>query len=169
MQNSETFYFTEKSSLKKDPHLKQPNCMKWTQTFNTTSNIKIAEYKTSDPFNIHVNDPLLKSSIKHGNHQSIPRIIEEGKCWERKIQKYILNLNTWKTCQDPGISYNIIKENADIFTKYFILVFNHAIMQSESKKEENLRPVFTLPKLSNNFERCTFFQIYQFMELHLSK
>ena len=146
LEISETFSFwLNHLSWKTNTCIKQQNYIEWPQTFNPffsniASNLNIAKYKNFDSFAIQVNDPVLKALVQYRNHSSILGIREEGKgnsqfsvfCVEReKNQKQIRNLDNWKACRDLDNPSKIIFKNVEIFTNYFLLGFNNAIMQSK--------------------------------------
>ena len=105
------------------------------------------------------------------------------------LVKYFATDCSW-TKSLPVFRYipsKIIKENTDIFTDYLYSSFNNSIYQSEflsilkleniapvfkksdRNSKENCRPVSILSKISKNFERYMFRQIFNFMNSDLAK
>ena len=98
-----------------------------------------------------------------------------------------MNLDVSEACQDTNIPSTIVKENADIFTSFLHPSFNTSVINSEFPSvlkqanitkifrngerysKDNYRPVSILPNMSKIFERCIFRQIYEYMDVFLSR
>ena len=89
---------------------------------------------------------------------------------KEEILKEILSLNSSKVIQDTDVPTKIPKDNADIFSDFFLLGFNNSITTSifpsslkqaiirpvfkkgDKNSKENYRPVSILPNISKIFE-----------------
>ena len=89
---------------------------------------------------------------------------------KEEILKEILSLNSSKVIQDTDVPTKIPKDNADIFSDFFLLGFNNSITTSifpssvkqaiirpvfkkgDKNSKENYRPVSILPNISKMFE-----------------
>ena len=85
-----------------------------------------------------MNDLVIKCSVKYRNR---PSILKMGEVCNRKqcslfsfshvdkeeILKEILSLDSSKVSQDTDIPTKILKDNADIFSDFFLSGFNNSI------------------------------------------
>ena len=105
---------------------------------------------------------------------------------KEEILKEILSLDSSKVSLDTDIPTKILKDNADIFSDFFLSGFNNSITTSifpssqqaiirpvfkkgDKNSKENYRPVSLLPNISKIFEQLLFKQISNFMEPLFSK
>ena len=98
---------------------------------NVIKNLMVPKYSEYDPSIDRVENRTIRAILKYRNHPSILAICERKKaqinfCFKEvsieEIQKEILNLNNKKTSQNPDIPTKIIKENSDIFEKFYVLL-----------------------------------------------
>ena len=90
------------------------------------SNLNIPEYSDPAPISNDINDPVLKSILKHKDHPSIKAIEKITKLnslfklsnvEKREMRNEIVNLDASKLCQDTDVPTKIVKESADIFAE----------------------------------------------------
>ena len=93
------------------------------------TNLKIPEYTDSDSSSENITDPIIKTILKYRNHPSMLPI--EEPCQERstspfsfsevfkeEVLRYILNLDTSKTCEDTDVPTRFVKEKTYIFAEF---------------------------------------------------
>ena len=96
---------------------------------NTVINLNVTEYHDCESISGNISNPILKAIAKYRNHFSIKAIKRVSNLKDlftsdivdrEKILKEINSLDHTKTCQESDVPTKIIKENTDIFQKFFI-------------------------------------------------
>ena len=103
------------------------------------------------------------------------------------IKKVTRELHIKNVSQLLDIPTKIIKQNADIFSEFFLVNINHTINNSTFPKQlkwvdvkpvfkknsrtdkENYRPVSILPNISKIYERCLYKQLYDYFDVIFSR
>ena len=105
------------------------------------------------------------------------------------VKKVTRELDITKASQLLDIPTKIIKQNAVIFSEFFVVNINHSLSISNStfpeqlklayvkpvfKKnsrsgKENYRPVSILPNISKIYERCLYEQLYDYFDVIFSR
>ena len=103
------------------------------------------------------------------------------------IKKVTRELHITEASLLLDIPTNIIKQNADIFSKFFFVNINDSINNSTFPEElklagvepmfkknsrtdkENYRPVSILPNISKIYERCLYKQLYDYFDVIFSR
>ena len=118
-------------------------------------------------------DPVLNAIENFSNHASVLKIKEardSSDCFSFKlvsiedICKEILALDASKATQREDIPTKIIKNNSDIFSKFFQANLNNTVETStfpEQLKYAEMKPVFKNPELTRKtIDQSVFFLIY---------
>ena len=141
-------------------------------------------------------DPVLNAIEKFSHHASVLKIKEarnSSDCFSFKlvtiedICKEIRALDASKATQSYDIPTKIIKNNSDIFSRFFQANFNNAIETSTFPEQlkyadvkpvfkkdsrtdkKNYRPISILPNVSKIYERCINKQLEEYFQALLSK
>ena len=142
------------------------------------------------------NEPILNYINKFKNHPSI-KVIKSRKKEEQtftfsyvsyeEVLNEIRKLQTTKTTQQNDIPTKILKENSEVFARYFHKNINFCIENSifpsdlkvadvtpafkkKSKtSKDNYRPISILPNISKIYERCLYNQMQTYFDNLLSK
>ena len=136
-------------------------------------------------------DPVLNATENFSPHASIPKIKEardSSDCFSFKlvtledICKEILALDASKATQSHDIPTKIIKNNSDIFSKFFQANLNNTIETSTFPEQlkyvdvkpvfkkdsrtdmNNYRPIIILPNVSKIYERCLNKQLEEYFQ-----
>ena len=163
---------------------------------NIVSSLKISpkgNYETDDG---NDNEPILNYINKFKNHPSI-KVIKSRKKEEQtftfnyvsydEVLNEIMKLQTATTTQQNDIPTKILKENSEVFARYFHKNINFCIENSifpsdlkvadvtpafktKSKiSEDNYRPISILPNISKIYEKCLYNQVQTYFDNILSK
>ena len=100
---------------------------------NIAINRNVPEYHDCEGVSKNISEPILKAIVKYRNHPSIGAIKRVSHSndfsfdivGKEKILKEIISLVHTNACQESHIPTQIIKENADIFQKFFISCLMH--------------------------------------------
>ena len=141
-------------------------------------------------------DPVLNAIENFSHHASVLKIKEardSTDCFSFKlvsiedICKEIRALDASKATQSDDIPTKIIKNNSDIFSRFFQANFNNAIETSTFPEQlkyadvkpvfkkdsrtdkKNYRPISILPNISKIYERCINKQLEEYFQALLSK
>ena len=141
-------------------------------------------------------DPAINAIESFSHHASVLKIKEarnSSDCFSFKlvtiedICKEIRALDASKVTQSDDIPTKIIKNNSDIFSRFFQANFNNAIETSTFPEQlkyadvkpvfkkdsrtdkKNYRPIGILPKVSKIYERCINKQLEEYFQALLSK
>ena len=141
-------------------------------------------------------DPVLNAIESFSHHASVLKIKEarnSSDCFSFKlvtiedICKEIRALDASKVTQSDDIPTKIIKNNSDIFSRFFQANFNNAIETSTFPEQlkyadvkpvfkkdsrtdkKNYRPISILPNISKIYERCINKQLEEYFQALLSK
>ena len=72
-------------------------------------------------------------------HHTLEKVCKENSAspfsfselYKEEIRRGILNLDTFKTCQDTDVPTRVIKENADIFAEFLHSSINESVKKSQ--------------------------------------
>ena len=163
---------------------------------NAVKNLKIPEFKDTNPLTENIPHPAFKAILKYKNHPSIIAIKNArrnglgfyfSEVSVDDICKELKKLNPRKAAQNTDIPIKILKENADIFSSCIYDFFKETIRSGKfpsilkkaniapvfkkgfKRSKENYRPVSILPVISKIFEKMISKPITSFMDPLLSK
>ena len=132
------------------------------------------------------NETILNCINKFKNHPSI-KVIKSRKKEEQtftfnyvsyeEVLNEVRKLQTTKTTQQNDITTKILKENSEVFARYFHKNINFCIenliflsdFQKKSKTSKDNRPISILPNVSKIYERCLYNQMQTYFDNLLSK
>ena len=165
---------------------------------NVVHNLNIKMDSDNVIVNCNDTDPITFAIHKYKKHPSIIKIQESQRNVESKplysftrtsyesIYKEILSIDPSKSSPNNSIPIKIIKENCDLFARKLHIDFNNSIYNGtfpnnlkladvtpvykkvDRTDKNNYRPVSILSPISKIYERLLFYQMYNYIESHLS-